>query len=175
MKTHYHFSILILVALLGSCNKRTLDSETAKKLIIQEYKLPKVIEHSISTGDPLVAKRMLDLGLERVGLVKIVRTQTLSETGNPCVIFTDKGKQYFLPTREADKKYNRQNVKIADADFGKIIQISMNKETNAAVVEYTIVYKNINPFSRLTVDDWTKAKIHRAYITQSQNKTWALL
>ncbi|WP_159477750.1 hypothetical protein [Dyadobacter sp. 3J3] len=154
---------LLLILTAAACGQDKLDSQTARALIVAEYKLPKVIDHRIAMGDPTDAKRMLDLGLEKDGFVKIKTSQTLSELGTPWITFTNKGHQYFAQTPQSEKKYNLQNVKLAEMHFGEIKGISMGSEDKSATVEYTRIYKNTTPFCRLSSIDWTRPSVHKAY------------
>jgi hypothetical protein len=163
MKAKTYFTILLSPMLLSGCDDQKLDAKTAKKLIIEQQQLPKVIDHQIFAGDPAQAKKMLDLGMEKEGLVTIMRTQTSKETGMPWINFTEKGKVYFLPTSKKDKKYDIQNVKVADAVFGELKGIVMGKENKASMVEYTIIYTNMTPFSRLSTNDWNKPNTRKVY------------
>lgn len=163
MKAKTYFTILLVTMLLSGCDDQKLDAETAKKLIIAQQQLPKVIGHPIFAGDPAQAKKMLDLGMEKEGLVTIIRTQTSKEIGMPWINFTEKGQVYFLPTSQKDRKYNIQNVKVADAVFGELKGIVMGRENKASMVEYSIIYKNMTPFSRLSTNDWSKPSTRKAY------------
>ena len=89
--------ILYSVALIiASCNSNNqLNSETAVQLIQKEKNYPKVIDYEIYTADPVVAKKILDLGLEKTGLITVLRTQALKDIGQPLIVFTNKAKPYF--------------------------------------------------------------------------------
>lgn len=163
MKNLSFLQTLIIALTAVSCGQDKLESQTARALIVAEYKLPKVIDHGIAMGDPLDAKHMLDLGLEKDGFVNIKKTQTLSELGTPWITFTKKGQQYFTPTPQSQKKYDFQNVKLAEMHFGEIKGISMGSENKHATVEYTRIYKNITPFCRLSSIDWNRPSVHKAY------------
>lgn len=150
MKPHHYF--LSAAILVSACDKQNLDRDTAKELIIAEYKLPEVVDHSISAGDPTVAKKLLDLGFEKDGLVKIMRKQTFNEMGMPWIQFTEKGKAYFLPTPEEDIRYQGQNVKLASKEFDQIKGIVMGKDNNTALVEFSVSFKDPTPFAKLSKD-----------------------
>ena len=158
-----HIFLSAVSVLLFACNKQTLDKETAENLIKAEYKLPEVVDYTISTGDPSVAKELLDLGLENDDLVKITRNQTLGQMGTPWIQFTEKGKAYFLPTQNEDIKYNQQNVKIAIKEFGEVTGILMGKDNKTAIVKFSVVFKNPTPFSKLLGGDLSKPKILEAF------------
>ena len=162
MKTG-HIVLSAVGVLLFACNKQTLDKETAEKLITAEYKLPKIVNYNISAADPDVAKKLLDLGLENAGLVKITRRQTLSQMGTPWIHFTSKGKTYFLPTSDEDVKYMRQNIRAAVEEFGEITGIIMGKENKTGIVKFSLVYKDPTPFSKLLANDLSKPQVLDAF------------
>lgn len=149
--------------LLFACNKQTLDKQTAEKLIKAEYKLPEVVDYTISAGDPTVAKELLDLGFENDGLVKITQKRTFSQTDTPWVQFTEKGKAYFLPTPDVERKYNQQNIKIAIKEFEAVTGIVMGKENKTAIVKFNVVFRDPTPFSKLLGGDLSKPKILEAF------------
>lgn len=162
MKTYLYFSIL-LIMLLSGCEKDHLDADTAKKLIAQYYNLPKIYDYAISTGDPEEARKLLGLGLERDGFVKIQRSQSFAQAGTPWISFTEKSKIYLLPTEQKDLKYHRQNVKIAIQEMGEVKSIVMGKENKAAIVEFTILNKSPTPFSKLLSNNWSGSRTLKAY------------
>jgi len=165
MKLH-HDLLAIATIFLFACERQTPDNETAEKLIKAHYRLPRIIEHTISTVDPAVAKKLLDLGLENDSLVKIMRSQTLAQTGMPWISFTEVGKAYFLPTPKEDIKYKRQNVKVAFKEFGEVKSIVMGKENNTAIVKFSLILKDSTPFSKLVTGDFSKPQILDAFFVK---------
>ena len=161
MKTHCYFSIVIV--LLSACKDDMLSADLAKKLIVDHYKFPKVYDYTISGGDPQQARKLIDLGLERGGFVKIRRSQNFERAGIPWISFTQKSKIYLLPTQQKDLKYHRQNVKIAIQEMGEIKSVLMGKENKAAIGEFTILNKSPTPFSKLLGNDWAKPQTLKAY------------
>ncbi|PSK90796.1 hypothetical protein [Taibaiella chishuiensis] len=157
---------LTAALLLSSCGNKSIDKATAEKLIVEQNSYPKPYDWEIFCGDVQEAKRLLDLGLEQDGLVIILKSKSLVDS-TPWVSFTDKGKAYLLPTKEEDRKYNRQNIKLADQEFGEITGIvEGGKDNKAAMVEYTLVYKNITPFSKVIKRDLSKPEKHKAYFVR---------
>lgn len=152
---------LTVVLFFSSCSSEKLDREKALKLIKEKALYPKPVSYNIFTADPLFAKRMIDAGLEEKGLLTVKRTLTLSESGNPLIIFTDKAKPYLLETPEKDKAENIQLVKIADEDIGEVTGVKM-LEGNRAEVEYTTTFKNVTLFSTLSKLKLKKKETHKA-------------
>lgn len=163
MKKTKIIHLLLGLLLLASCDSKTLSRDKAKELIIKEMKFPKPYDHEISCGDPQVAKELLDQGLEQEGLISVVKTKKPGEFSTPWITFTEKGKAYFLPTKAEALKLQGQNVKIVDLDFGEVLGVAMANGNKAAKVEYTIVYKNPTPFSKIYDWDFNKPKKQFAY------------
>lgn len=163
MKKQNIIRFILPLLLLASCSNKDLSRAQAKELIIKELKFPKPYDHEISCGDPEVAKALLDLGLEEQGLITVVKSKSPGELSSPWISFTEKGKAYLLPTKAEDLKLQGQNVKIVDLDFGEILGVAMANGNKAAKVEYTIIYKNPTPFSKIYSWDFTKPKKQFAY------------
>lgn len=145
---------------LVACSHTKLERDQAAAIIRSGKAYPKVYEYEISTADPVSAKRVLDAGLEDGGWVTVDRTQKLRDVGQPLVHFTDKAKPYLL---RIDPHYkDDQIVKAADMDLGEVTGIQMQDDGKRAIVEYTIVYKNITPFAKLIHRDLTKPETRRA-------------
>lgn len=162
MKTNCYFSIVVIV-LLSACKEDMLSADLAKKLIVDHYKFPKVYDYTIPAGDPQEAQKLIDLGLERDGFVKIRRSQNFGRAEIPWISFTKKSKIYLLHTQQNDLKYHRQNVKIAIQEIGEIKSIVMGKENKVTIVEFSILNKSPTPFSKLLGNDWTKPQTLKAY------------
>jgi len=148
MKNIHLFAIFIYI-LISSCSSEKLDREKAFQLIKENRHYPKAAPYYIFTADPKFARKMLDAGLEDDGMLKITRTQKLSEVGNPLIGFTDKAKPYLLETSEKDRADKIQLVKLADENLEEITGIQMLDGDKKAVVEYTTSYKNPTPFAVL--------------------------
>lgn len=124
---------------------------------------PKVYEYEISTADPVIAKKVLDAELEDGGWVTVDRTQKLGNVGQPLVHFTEKAKPYLI---RLDSHYkDDQVVKVADMDLGEVTGIQMEDNNKRAVVEYTVMYKNITPFAKLIHRDLTQPETQHASLT----------
>ena len=93
MRTILTFCLITI--LFTACSSEKLDRETALKLLQDKKAYPKVLDEEIYTADPDDAKKILDSGLEKEGLLKVQRTQKLKDIGKPLISFTDKAKPYF--------------------------------------------------------------------------------
>jgi hypothetical protein len=150
----------VAVFLLASCGQVKLDKDQAAAVIRTARQYPKALEYDVNMTDPVSARKLLDAGFEEEGLVTIDKTQKLIDIGKPIVHFTEKAKPYLI---RLDPKYdNVQVVKVADMDLGEITGIQLLAEEKRAIVEYTIQYKNINPFAKLLQRDLTKPTTQRA-------------
>ncbi|WP_316834998.1 hypothetical protein [Pedobacter nutrimenti] len=158
-------SFLATIVFCG-CGNDNLDAATAKKLILEKEKYPRVFDYDVSCGDMTVAKEFLDLGLEEQGLVTIMKSQTMSQLSMPWITFTEKSKPYLLPRSEQDLKYKGQPVKLADLTFGEIKGIVMGKDGKVAMVQYSLLYKNLTPFIKLIKRDLNKEELHKAYFVR---------
>jgi hypothetical protein len=155
--------ILALISLLiTGCTSGELTREEAFRLIQQSKLYPQVTSYDIYTGDPQQAKKLIDAGLERAGLITVQRTQKLSKGGNPFIRFTDKAQSYFLPTPESDRSSNIQKVKLADEELVEVTGIKTGQSEERVVVEYTTAYKNLTPFAVLVTPDFKKHSTRRA-------------
>lgn len=148
---------------LASCSQPRLEKVEAASVISAARNYPKAYEYEINMTDPASAKKLLDAGLEADGLVTVDRTQKLKDVGQPIVHFTEKARPYLI---RIDKKYdNVQVVKVADMDMGEVTGIQMQDVKKSAVVEYTVVYKNITPFSKLIKRDLSEKQTQRATLS----------
>ncbi len=156
---------LIFYLLLVGCTKKELSHEEALKLIQQENQFPKVFDFEINRVDEDQARKVLNAGLEKEGIVTVQRTQKLGEIGKPLIYFTDKAKPYLLPITKGGNPDKVQVVKVADKDLVEVTGISTNSNEKNAVVEYTTAYKNITPFAALVNLDFQKKEMHKAYFS----------
>lgn len=153
----------VMIFFLVACSQNKLGQDQAADIIRSGKSYPRAFEYEISTADPVVAKKLLDAGLEEDGMVTVDRSQKLKDVGRPLVHFTDKAEPYLL---RIDSHYKQdQIVKIADIDLGEITGIRMSEDNKKAVVEYTVVYKNITPFAKLIHRDLTLPETQRAGLT----------
>ena len=159
-------NLCMAVVLFAACSSDKLDRETALKLLQDKKAYPKVLDEEIYTADPEDAKRILDSGLEKEGLLKVQRTQNLVDIGSPLISFTDKAKPYLLPVSNEDKKSKIQRVKIAVEVLQEISGIQLLDGEKQAVVEYTTYYKNITPFSPLFRLKLNEKNTHKAYFSR---------
>jgi hypothetical protein len=156
-------TIILFSSLLAGCSSKKLSKEEASKIIKQEMQYPKVVDYDIYCGDPVMAKKVLDAGLEEKGLVIVHRTLKLGDIGKPIIEFTEKAKPYLLLTPEADKKSLIQRVKIADEELVDVSWIHMNEGDNNAVAEYKTSYKNVNDLAAMVNKDYKKQETKKAY------------
>jgi hypothetical protein len=166
--------ILIAGLLLSGCGSKELTRDEALQIIKKERNYPHVLDYDIFCSDPSHAKKVLDKGLEAAGMVIVHRTLKFKDVGvKPIIEFTDKAKPYLLTTSKEDQSAKIQKVKIADEDISEVTAIVPDKSNNTAVVEYTIIYKNITPFSVLMKKDLKQPDKQTAYFALS-DKGWII-
>ncbi len=155
--------IFLMTCLINGCtSKEKLSREEAFRIIKESMKYPIVIDYDIYCSDPEFAKRAIDKGLEKEGLVTVKRTQKLGDAGKPLVEFTGKAQPYLLPTPEKDKAIHVQKVKLADEDLVEVTGIKTTEDGKQAVAEYTTAYKNVSGFSALTDINFNKTTTRKA-------------
>ncbi len=151
------------VFFLSSCTQLKLDKDQAAAVIRTAREYPKALEHDVNMTDPASARKLLNAGLEEEGLVTIDKTQKIIDIGKPIVHFTEKAKPYLI---RIDPKYNNvEVVKVADVDVGEITGIKVLEDKKSATVEYTLIYKNITPFSSLLEQDLSKPQTKRVSLS----------
>ncbi|MDI6033367.1 hypothetical protein QLS91_09805 [Flavobacterium sp. LB2P84] len=160
--------LTVAIMTMTGCNTKNLDEKTAVELIIKEYRYPRVLDYDIYRSDPQHARKVRQSGLEEKGLVTVLRTQKLKDIGAPLIHFTDAAKPYFLLTSEDDKKSNIQKVKIADEEFGTIIDIKIWNFGKMAIVGYSTV-RNNTIFGSLLRKGSSTIKQHKAHFLLTQN------
>src|SRR5688500_11001361 len=111
------FTLFWIASLVIGCNSKELNREEALQIIKKEKQYPKVIDYDIYCGDPQFARKLVDAGLEKEGLITLQRVQKLSNVGEPIIQFTDKAQPYLLTTTAEDKANNIQKVKIAEEEL----------------------------------------------------------
>jgi hypothetical protein len=156
------FSLLYLV--LTSCNSSALNREQAYQLVKTQTPYPGITSHDLFCGDPNHARRALDAGLERAGLLTVDRYQKLSELGKPFIQFTTKATPYLLPTPAEDRKYQIQRVKLAEEDLVNVTGIQMESDGQHATIEYTTRYQNLTPFAPLSPIDYQKQPTRKVQV-----------
>ncbi|SJZ68073.1 hypothetical protein SAMN04488128_1011173 [Chitinophaga eiseniae] len=153
----------LVLACLMACGTKKLTREQAAELIKKAY--PNTVDWNIYTADPQEAAKALDTKLEAEGYITIQRKQSLAEIGNPFIFFTEKSKPFLLPTPEKDKELKIQKVKLAEQHFNRVTGMQLLKNDKKAIVEYTVVYKNVSPFvplSTLEIEPELKRKAYFA-------------
>ncbi|QJB29912.1 hypothetical protein HF329_00750 [Chitinophaga oryzae] len=154
---------ILTVAIFSACSSKKLSREQASELIKKAY--PRTVDWDIYTADPQTAAKALDTKLEQDGYITIQRRQSLSEIGNPFISFTEKAQPFLLATPEKDKDIKVQKVKLAEQHFKEITGMQLLSNDKKAIVEYTVVYKNVTPFvpiSTLKVEPELKRKAYFA-------------
>ncbi|MBW8334474.1 MAG: hypothetical protein K0M40_20835 [Prolixibacteraceae bacterium] len=169
------FFILLLAGATFSGCKQTpkLDNDEALQIINKELNYPKVIDYDIFCSDPIHVKGLLDAGLETEGLITVQKTQKLKDVGNRLIQFTDKAKPYLLPTSDEDKALDIQKVKISDEDVSDLSVRPDSENKNIVWVEYTLVHKNITPFSVLIKRNLNE-QVRRKVQFSSTDNGWIL-
>lgn len=135
--------------LVACSNKEKLDRETALKLIEGGNTYPKVISYNIFVSDPAYAQRVLDAGLEELGLVVVQRARKLTDIGQPIISFTKKAEPYLLPQSDEDKTDGVQRVKIAEEVLEEVTGVQIDGE-NKAIAKIKTSFMNVSPFSSLS-------------------------
>ncbi|SHL11033.1 hypothetical protein SAMN05444266_10275 [Chitinophaga jiangningensis] len=148
------FLYVLTAMVLMSCGSEELSREKAAEIIAKKY--PKTLDWDIFRADPSHAARALGSKLETEGYIKVQKTQSLAEAGQPFITFTEKAQPYLIANTEKDKEYSIQKVKIGELHFKEITSIQMDGKGKGkgkgqeAIVEYTIEHKNNTPFAELT-------------------------
>ncbi|MEJ6979428.1 hypothetical protein WG906_03145 [Pedobacter sp. P351] len=149
MKNLLNFLLAIFV--FASCSsEQKLDRDQAFKILQENKMFPKVIEEEIYIADPEDAKKMLDLGLQNDGLVRVQQTQSANDVGKPLISFTEKAQPYLLPQTDEDKKNNVQRVRIREEVLEGVSGIQTIEEGKQALVQYETSFKNSTPFSKIS-------------------------
>jgi hypothetical protein len=162
------YILTVVIITMTSCTIEPLDQKMAMELLIKEYQYPQVLDYDIYCSDPEHAKMVLKSGLEEMGLVTVKRTQKLKDIGTPLIHFTANAKPYFLPTSEDDKKSNIQKVKIADEEFGAIMEIKILNSGDKAIVSYTTM-RNKTIFGTLLRKATSTTKPYKAYFILTES------
>lgn len=151
----------------SSCSNKSQDLSRKEALILikQEEGYPKVVDYDIFCGDPEFAKKVLDVGLDALGLVIVQRSQKLSEVGNPLIRFSEKSQPYLLPTPDEDKSVKIQKVKLAEEELLEVTGVKMLNGNKSAIAEYTTSYINVTPFSGLVKTDFNEKVNHTAHFS----------
>lgn len=159
----------IFYLLIAGCTSKELSREEAFRLLQQQGQYPKVIDYDVYCSDPTYAKKAIDAGLEKEGLVTVQLTQKLADVGKPLIGFTEKAQPYLLATTPKDKAADVQKVKVADADLVEVTGVQTENDGKNAVVEFTTAYKNATPFSALTTIDFSGKATRKARFSLYDN------
>lgn len=154
-----------VVLLFAGCETKELSREEASQKIKQHGQYPKIIDYDLYCSDPSHAKKAIEAGLEKEGLVSVLQIQKMADVGKPLIQFNAKAQPYLLSTPEKDKAMNVQKVKIADEDYSEITAIKTANNGKDAIVEYTTTYRNITPFSALAKINFSAKPIRKVYFS----------
>ena len=137
--------LALIIPVLWGCSSDKLSRGKAEKLIKEMHKFP---------YDETMAFPIIDGGKSAYDELQNEGLLTLSEWNSwgPHVrgILTEKGKQYVVKDEYGDGIFNQYiDVKVAKLEFGEITGIVEYKESNAAVVNYTYIRKDLTPFGRI--------------------------
>ncbi|KVV16212.1 hypothetical protein [Flavobacterium sp. TAB 87] len=163
-------SLLIVLSvsfLWMGCTEKKLDQKTAQEMIVSELQFPIIGDYDIFCNDPQHAKRLIDLGLEKQGLVTVKRTRKILDP-NPLLFFTDKAALFLLETSSKDKSSSIQKVKVWEERFGQISSVITNTTKNVTIFDYTVVREN-TVFAVLYGRDLKKEMQCTAYFYLSEN------
>lgn len=139
----------LLSLLLICCQNNELDAKKAESVIVKKYKYPAEIDFEVFCNDPVHAKRMLETGLEEMGLVKIMKIREFKDRDKPLIEFTAVSKPFLSKTTSEEKEYKIQKVKIGARKFDRIIKVTVETtDKRIAVVEYNIRF-DMNEFGVL--------------------------
>ncbi|MGH2644686.1 MAG: hypothetical protein ACRDE2_12105 [Chitinophagaceae bacterium] len=151
--------------LIAGCSSNSLTRNDALRILQKEKLFPRVVDYDLFCGDPNYAVKVLDAGLENQGYLTVDRTQKLKDIGKPIIHLTGKADSYLLPTPKEDQISKIQRIKIADEYLNEITGVRMSASGKNAVVEYTVICKNISPFAVLIKRDLRKPDDRRAYFS----------
>ena len=141
MKTTKLIFVLLLTLAFSSCNQVKLDNIEAEGLIKRTLELPKSYSYSVGWGQGVSmwgASGPLD-ALQSAGLI----TYNIEYHGafsDPSLYLstTELGKPYFL-----GQNSNVCEFKTNDIDFDKITGISINKESQTAIIRFSLKATNV--------------------------------
>jgi hypothetical protein len=153
------------------CSKEELNRDEVMRLLHEAKVYPKVVDYRVFCGETETAKKMLDTGLEKEGLVTAQLTHTSTDIGKPLVNFTEKSKPYLLATSDTARSLDIQNVKLADEQLFEITDIQVSDDGRTAVVKYTTSMENLTPFVVLLQHEIEKTQTRETYFTLS-DKGW---
>ncbi|MRX46948.1 hypothetical protein [Pedobacter puniceum] len=148
MKKQFIF-LLSIIFLLG-CDSNSISKEDALKLLSQQENYPKQIDYEIYLADPIDANKLIDVGLEKDGYVKIDMSQNILELGSPLISFTEKAKPYLIKQTENDLKQKVQRVKIGREVINEIHHYEKVKSEKSIKVDYQITFRETTPFTLLS-------------------------
>ncbi|WP_432221799.1 hypothetical protein ACRASX_14880 [Flavobacterium sp. TMP13] len=149
------------------CTEKKLDQKTAQEMIVSELQFPIIGDYDLFCNDPQHAKRVIDLGLEKQGLVTVKRTLKILDP-SPLVSFTNRAAPFLLETSSEDKSYSIHKVKVWEEHFGQITSIITNTTKNVTIVDYTVLRTN-TVFAVLYGRDLKKEMQRTAYFYLSEN------
>lgn len=125
---------------MTGCGQKELSRSDAERMIREELKFPRAMDHSIFLAEPEQARIALSSNLDEDGFLNVKQ----DASGNPIVEFTEKAKPYLLPTSKEDQAMHIQKVKLADEDLVEVTGIQKSGDGKTAIVEFTTGLQNFH-------------------------------
>lgn len=140
------FLLAISCILLFSCGSKELSRGKAEELIKEKFNIPgnEVKDVNLGYENEVSTMQTYDK-LANEGLMRCNHYLLVINSSE----LTDEGKKYVIGSTKHDNVNGNDfiQVKVADLDFGEITGIVEQKEFNTAEVNYTLIRKNLTPFS----------------------------
>lgn len=136
--------MLFISIALASCNQVKLNNDEAADLVKKTLELPKQYREDIGLG--WGASTWLD-ALQEDGLI-IYNIEYHGAFTDPTLSLfpTDKGQPYYLG--QGENNSNKYMFKTNYIDFDQITGISIQKESQTAIVRFSLKATNITPIAR---------------------------
>jgi hypothetical protein len=144
-KTLLSYYLPALLVFTAGCGTEQLSKPEVAKILQQKY--PRVIDLPIYAGDPKIAVRLQDAGLDAEGYVTTRKTKKLGDTTG-WVSFTEKAMPFLLETPADDRRHNIQNIKAGEEQLAEIISVQQEETDKTATVVYTTRIST-TPFGKL--------------------------
>lgn len=168
-----HLVLTVGMLTITSCQPKKLDKKMAESMILEKNHYPKIIDYDVFRNDPVHAYTILKSGLVEKGYVKVLERKRIGDTAST-VSFTAAAKPFLLPTPEEDKVVSHiQRVKIGEANFGGIKEISIMSSGNKAVVSYYTI-QNKNVFAAVRKNPISDTIIHQSYFIREDSR-WKIM
>ena len=164
--------LFMCVALISGCSKKELSKADAFVLLQKKGNYPNTYTYEIYFKDSEDGRKMLDVGLEKDGLVKVQRNRKTGDNTGAVIEFTDLAKPYLLPPDKGQLS-SVQKVKLADEVLDQIIDLTFNEQKDRAQATYTTKFVGQTPFINLEKKYFTKTKERKAVFILTK-KGWVL-